>query len=274
MRGRKGFVERENARLRRETGPFSRQGRESQQAILDRGRPRHAAHGVCDLGLFLVARIVIHVLPGRYRIDSGLLRMQVLTKMGIGGTRQVIALELYRQQSGYATPKVDVCGIVLDGDGILPVRKQQTAYGRRPVDWGGPNESSRQAVVPGNLRGSRTGDRATATARRLRPHGPGPPAALPVPRLQALHAMPRHQRRAAAESRHPGCGPFHAHDLPPLSRGRINERQIVRFVTMIQNGIRWLTSINEPLGVVLKIASPAPQTDPYNQAAIHPDRRH
>ena len=50
-------------------------------------------------------RLVIHLLPGRYRIDSGLLRMQervaclddrvaVLTKVGIGGTGQVVQAEM------------------------------------------------------------------------------------------------------------------------------------------------------------------------------------
>lgn len=55
-------------------------------------------------------------------------------------------LDLFRDQSGYATPKVDVRGVVFSEDGILLVKEQEDGGWTLPGGWADVCESPSEAV--------------------------------------------------------------------------------------------------------------------------------
>lgn len=62
------------------------------------------------------------------------------------GTDQERIVRLFAQQSGYATPKVDVRGVVFRDDAILLVKECEDGGWTLPGGWADVNESPREAV--------------------------------------------------------------------------------------------------------------------------------
>ena len=62
------------------------------------------------------------------------------------GTNQERIVSLFAGESGYATPKVDVRGVVFRDDGILLVKEREDGGWTLPGGWADVNESPREAV--------------------------------------------------------------------------------------------------------------------------------
>lgn len=63
------------------------------------------------------------------------------------GTELRRVLELFSGETGYATPKVDVRGVVFRGDEILLVKERADGLWTLPGGWADVDESPREAVV-------------------------------------------------------------------------------------------------------------------------------
>jgi ADP-ribose pyrophosphatase YjhB (NUDIX family) len=64
-----------------------------------------------------------------------------------GGMDENALLSIFTREEGYATPKVDVRGVVFRGDELLLVREKEDGLWTLPGGWADPNESLREAVV-------------------------------------------------------------------------------------------------------------------------------
>lgn len=64
-----------------------------------------------------------------------------------GGLDQPTLLELFQREDGYATPKVDVRGVVFRDDQILMVKEVLDGRWTLPGGWADINDSPRDAVI-------------------------------------------------------------------------------------------------------------------------------
>lgn len=64
-----------------------------------------------------------------------------------GGIEERALLSIFEKEAGYATPKVDVRGVVFRNDAILLVREKEDGLWTLPGGWADPNETPREAVV-------------------------------------------------------------------------------------------------------------------------------
>lgn len=136
---------------------------------------------------------------------------------------------LFDQQVGYATPKVDVRGVVFREGRLLLVREVADQRWTLPGGWADPCESPREAVVREVYEESGYETRAARLLavydRSKHPHEP--PFAFHVYKLFILCEI---VGGAPAESVETDAVGFFAEDaLPPLSISRVTEGQLRRF---------------------------------------------
>ena len=133
-------------------------------------------------------------------------------------------------EEGYATPKVDVRGVVFQGDRILLVREGRDGGWTLPGGWADPWKSPRESVETEVEEEAGLRVRATKLLalldRTLQGHEP--PHAFRVYkaffRCEVLGGEPR-----AAEPETTDVGFFGEDEIPVLSRGRTLESQLRRF---------------------------------------------
>lgn len=134
---------------------------------------------------------------------------------------------LLAQESGYATPKIDVRGVVLQDEAILLVKERADGLWTLPGGWADVNESPRENVEKEIWEES--GYRATAVKllavydRNQHPHPPIPWHTYKLFFLCQLNGgAPAHSLETN------GVGFFCEDDLPPLSLSRVTPEQIAR----------------------------------------------
>ena len=135
---------------------------------------------------------------------------------------------LFADQVGYATPKVDVRGVVFRGDALLLVRERADGCWTLPGGWADPVESPAEAVVREVFEESGFRTRAEKLLavfdRSKHPHDP--PFAFHVYKLFIRCEIEGGTATPSAETDEVDF--FREDDLPPLSRSRITEGQIAR----------------------------------------------
>jgi len=137
-------------------------------------------------------------------------------------------LELFHREQGYATPKVDVRGVVFQGDQILLVREVADGGWTLPGGWADVNESPTEAVVREVLEESGYQTRAVKLLavydRSKHPHIPLFPY-----HVYKLFIRCEITGGAAAESIETGGAQFFREDeIPELSISRIASAQVAR----------------------------------------------
>jgi ADP-ribose pyrophosphatase YjhB (NUDIX family) len=140
-----------------------------------------------------------------------------------------LALELGRD-SGYATPKVDVRGVIFDDrEQVLLMREKTDGRWSLPGGWADPGDAPSTAVAREVL--EETGYHSSAVKliacwdRELQ--GNPPPLPVHVYKLFFLcHSTGVVQPPAVLETLEVGW--FGLQALPPLSLGRVNHRQLER----------------------------------------------
>ena len=140
-----------------------------------------------------------------------------------------LAIEIGRD-SGYATPKVDVRGVIFDDDErVLLMRERTDGKWSLPGGWADPGDTPSHAVTREIL--EETGYRSEAVKlfacwdRERQGHFPP----LPVHVYKLFFLCRRSgavQAPAALETLDVGW--FSLDELPPLSLGRVNHRQVER----------------------------------------------
>jgi ADP-ribose pyrophosphatase YjhB (NUDIX family) len=163
----------------------------------------------------------------RYRQLGGL-AAELLSALS-GRPADELAVELGRD-SGYATPKIDVRGVIFDEqERVLLMREKTDGRWSLPGGWADPGDSPSAAVTREIL--EETGYHSSAVKliacwdRDLQ----GNPPPLPVHVYKLFFLCRRDgavQPPAALETLDVGW--FGVGELPPLSLGRVNQRQVER----------------------------------------------
>lgn len=136
-------------------------------------------------------------------------------------------LALFAHQTGYATPKVDVRGVVFRGDAILLVREREDGLWTLPGGWADAGESPSEAVAKEIREESGYSARPVkllAVLDRDR-HG-APPLPWAVYKLFILCELEGGAPASSVET--DGVDFFREDDIPPLSLGRVTAGQIRR----------------------------------------------
>jgi len=163
----------------------------------------------------------------RYRQVGGL-AAELLSVLS-GRPAEELAVELGRD-SGYATPKIDVRGVIFDDDErVLLMREKTDGRWSLPGGWADPGDAPSAAVTREIL--EETGYHASAVKliacwdRELQAN----PPPLPVHVYKLFFLCRRDgavQPPSALETL--AVGWFYIHALPSLSLGRVNHRQLER----------------------------------------------
>lgn len=140
-----------------------------------------------------------------------------------------LAIELGRD-SGYATPKIDVRGAIFDdAERVLLMRERTDGRWSLPGGWADPGDSPSSAVTREIL--EETGYHSSAVKliacwdREIQQNPP--PLAVHVYKLFFL-CRPDGTRQPPAALETLDVGWFATDELPPLSLGRVNHRQLGR----------------------------------------------
>ncbi|MGH3530442.1 MAG: NUDIX domain-containing protein [Mycobacterium sp.] len=153
-----------------------------------------------------------------------------------GGPADELTVELGRD-SGYATPKIDVRGVIFDEqERVLLMREKADARWSLPGGWADPGESPSAAITREVL--EETGYHSSAVKlipcwdRELQNNPP--PLPVHVYKLFFLcRAGGPVQQPAALETL--AVGWFGLGKLPPLSVGRVNHAQLARALAHQRN---------------------------------------
>ena len=143
-------------------------------------------------------------------------------------------VELFAREEGYATPKVDVRGVVFRDDRILLVRERSDGLWTLPGGWADAGESPREGVEKEIREESGYTTRAVKLlAVYDRDRHDVPPLAWPVYKLfircQLLGGEPRESIETS------GVGFFGESEVPELSTGRVTRGQIGRMFEHLRN---------------------------------------
>lgn len=137
-------------------------------------------------------------------------------------------LGLFSDQQGYATPKVDVRGVVFQDDKILLVHERRDGGWTLPGGWADVSESPRECVEKEVREEAGYTIRATKLLavydRSKHPHEP--PFAFHIYKLFFLCEITGGAPKESVETS--GIGFFDEGSLPPLSLSRVLPRQIER----------------------------------------------
>ncbi len=140
-----------------------------------------------------------------------------------------LRLELDRD-SGYATPKVDVRGALVDDAGrLLLMRERTDGRWSLPGGWADPGDTPSEAVVREIREETGHGARATKLVACLDRDTQGHQPPLPVAAYKLFFLCePTGEVAAPDELETLEIGWFGIDELPPLSAGRINRRELER----------------------------------------------
>jgi ADP-ribose pyrophosphatase YjhB (NUDIX family) len=146
---------------------------------------------------------------------------------GSGGEVEVIS-GLFSGQAGYATPKVDVRGVVFRDGQILLVREAQDGLWTLPGGWADPNESPSESVVREIFEEAGFTTRAVKLLALLdrAKHAHVPPHAFHVYKLFIRCEIESGEARPSIETLDVAF--FPENDIPDLSIARVTPRQIAR----------------------------------------------
>jgi ADP-ribose pyrophosphatase YjhB (NUDIX family) len=137
-------------------------------------------------------------------------------------------LDLFSGDVGYATPKVDVRGVVFREDHILLVKEREDGLWTLPGGWADVNESPREAVVREVIEESGYHTRATKVLaiwdREKHPHTP--PFPYHIYKIFILCELTGGEAAASPEIEQVAF--FPENGLPDLSISRVTPGQIAR----------------------------------------------
>jgi ADP-ribose pyrophosphatase YjhB (NUDIX family) len=146
------------------------------------------------------------------------------------------ARALFAAETGHATPKVDVRGVVFQGDTVLLVRERADGGWTLPGGWADPGEAPSVATVREVYEESGYRTRAVKLLalydRSLHGHGPHPYHIYKVffqCEIDESAVSSGHAPDSPSYLETDGVDFFRPDALPPLSLGRVTPRQIARF---------------------------------------------
>ncbi len=142
------------------------------------------------------------------------------------GESSALIRGLFENQSGYATPKVDVRGVVFQEDKLLLVQEKSDSLWTLPGGWADVNDSPSEAVEREIIEESgfqAKAERLLAVFDRAK-HGHQPPFPFHVYKLFILCRL--EGGRAVESCETSGAEFFGKNVIPPLSTSRVTSEQI------------------------------------------------
>ena len=139
-----------------------------------------------------------------------------------------VLADLFDRQTGHATPKIDVRGVVFRDDGILLVREASDDLWSLPGGWADVYDTPSDATVREIFEESGFRTRAVKLLALLDRTKQGHPA-IPFHAYKAVFLCEIEAGEATPSSETTDIGFFAEDALPPLSLGRVTPRQIQRF---------------------------------------------
>lgn len=139
-----------------------------------------------------------------------------------------VVADLFSSQTGHATPKIDVRGVVFEGDGILLVRERADGRWSLPGGWADVYDTPSEATVREIYEESGYRTRAIKLLALLDRTRQGHPP-MPFHAYKAFFLCEIEAGAATPSSETAEVGFFPGDTLPPLSLGRVTPRQIARF---------------------------------------------
>jgi ADP-ribose pyrophosphatase YjhB (NUDIX family) len=133
---------------------------------------------------------------------------------------------LFEKQTGYATPKVDVRGVVFRNDKLLLVQERSDGLWTLPGGWADVNDSPSEAVEREIVEESgfqAKAERMLAVFDRAK-HGNEPPFPFHVYKLFILCRLEGGEARTTNETI--GVEFVSENEIPPLSLSRVTREQI------------------------------------------------
>jgi ADP-ribose pyrophosphatase YjhB (NUDIX family) len=133
---------------------------------------------------------------------------------------------LFENQTGYATPKVDVRGVVFRGNKLLLVQERSDGLWTLPGGWADVNDSPSEAVEREIVEESgfqAKAERLLAVLDRAK-HGNEPPFPFHVYKLFILCRLVGGEAKATMETT--GVEFVGENEIPPLSLSRVTREQI------------------------------------------------
>ena len=136
-------------------------------------------------------------------------------------------LALFRGEVGYATPKVDVRGVVFENDSLLLVKEREDSLWTLPGGWADIGDSPAEAVVREIFEESGYRARALKILAVLDKDKQGhPPCPVHIYKLFVECALTGGEAKASIET--DGAAFFREGEIPELSLGRTTPAQIRR----------------------------------------------
>jgi ADP-ribose pyrophosphatase YjhB (NUDIX family) len=175
-----------------------------------------------------IAQTGLHFSESEYDLERyrKILQISVAIFAEHSGESPSLIQRLFDNQTGYATPKVDVRGVVFRSGKLLLVRERTDGLWTLPGGWADVNDSPSEAVEREVLEES--GFRAKAETmlaifdRAKHPHEP--PFPFHVYKLFILCGLEGGEARTTFETS--GVAFFGENEIPPLSISRITLDQI------------------------------------------------
>lgn len=191
-----------------------------------------------------IAQTGLTYAPNQYDVDRYAEVSEIAAEIMAGGSDGQIApiRDLFARQAGYATPKVDLRGVVFRGDRILLVKEREDGGWTLPGGWADVGESPADGTVREVREESGYETRAMkllAVYDRNR-HGHTP---IPFHAYKLFFLCELTGGAPAASSETDGVDWFAKDDLPPLSISRVTAAQIHRFFEHYRNP-QWPTDFD------------------------------
>jgi ADP-ribose pyrophosphatase YjhB (NUDIX family) len=159
----------------------------------------------------------------RYR---RILEISIEILANYSGESPALIRELFENQTGYATPKVDVRGVVFRDDKLLLVQERSDGLWTLPGGWADVNDSPSEAVEREIIEESgfrAKAERMLAIFDRAK-HGHEPPFPFHVYKLFILCRLEGGEAGTSMETT--GVEFFGENEIPPLSTSRVTREQI------------------------------------------------
>jgi ADP-ribose pyrophosphatase YjhB (NUDIX family) len=142
--------------------------------------------------------------------------------------------KLFAHEAGYATPKLDIRGVVFKDEKVLLVKELADGRWTLPGGWVDINESPSESVEREVLEESGYQVKAVKLLALYDYHKhEHPPYFFHLYKLFFLCNLMGGEPRTSLETG--GCGFYKEDDLPPLSTGRVTKRQLHQFFMQLTN---------------------------------------
>lgn len=159
------------------------------------------------------------------------------------GTDKEIILNIFNEQTGYATPKIDVRGVAFRDNKILLVKEKADGGWTLPGGWADPNETPSQSIEREVFEESGFKVRAVKLLALYDRDAQGhfPPYPFHIYKVFFLCEIYGGEGQLSNET--DGVDFFEEDKIPPLSEARVRMHQIRHFFSQYRSG-NWETAFD------------------------------